>query len=93
MSSRRTRRRRKKVTDGSSATTFSPTNNCKNSHILTFIYRALGEPGKTGAGTWYTDAENLANTNDVLSGMDAPYATEDQYPRVNAVYYLWKALK
>ncbi len=34
----------KGITDGTTPTTFSPGSTCKNSHILTFIYRAVGEP-------------------------------------------------
>ncbi|MCF0151201.1 MAG: S-layer homology domain-containing protein [Firmicutes bacterium] len=37
------------ITDGTSPTTFSPTNPCTNAHILTFIHRAVGTPAVSAA--------------------------------------------
>lgn len=36
------------ITSGTSATTFSPNNQCTNAQILTFLYRAAGSPAVTG---------------------------------------------
>ncbi len=60
------------ITDGTSEDRFSPEVNCSHAHILTFLYRAMGEPGKIGLGTWYEDAVNWANDNNIL--MDNPIA-------------------
>ena len=35
------------ITSGTTPNKFSPDSNCTNAHILAFIYRLLGEPGKT----------------------------------------------
>ncbi len=77
------------ITDGTSPTTFSPKSTCKNSHILTFIYRAVGEPNKTGTGTWWTDAFNWANFGGLLAGSyTGEYDVNAECPRANVVYYL-----
>lgn len=79
------------ITDGTAPDQFSPAVTCKNSHILTFIWRALGEPGKTGNGTWYTDAYNWATLNQLLSGTFAgSFDINDQCPRKNVVTYLYR---
>ena len=38
----------KKITAGTSATTFSPDNTCTRAQILTFLWRAVGSPKKSG---------------------------------------------
>ncbi len=49
----------KGITNGTSATTFSPGDTCTLAHVITFLYRAAGEPGKSAAPeTWYSDALN-----------------------------------
>ncbi len=79
------------ITDGTSATTFSPASTCKNSHILTFIWRAAGEPDKTGEGSWYTDALNWAEKTGMLKGSyTGKYGVNVDCPRANVVYYLWQ---
>lgn len=80
------------ITNGTTATTFSPEKVCSNAHILTFIYRALGEPYKTGEGEWYEDAVNWAEAYEL---------TADTYtdsfdptlpcPRKDVVTFLFRA--
>ncbi|MBQ4180929.1 MAG: S-layer homology domain-containing protein [Firmicutes bacterium] len=78
------------ITDGTTPTTFSPANTCKNSHILTFIWRAEGEPDKTGEGSWYTDALNWAEKTGMLKGSyTGKYGVNADCPRANVVYYLY----
>ena len=79
------------ITDGTSSSTFSPSDTCKNSHILTFIYRAMGEPGKTGQGTWYSDAYNWAYYNGLLDGSySGTYDINGFCSRGSVVQYLYK---
>ena len=79
------------ITNGTSATIFSPEQNVTRGQMLTFLYRSLGEPGKTGAGAWYADAERWASANGLLDGTAVPYTTGGECPRSDVVYYLWKA--
>ena len=85
------------ITDGTSPTTFSPKTTCKNSHILTFIWRAVGRPGDTGAektSQWYADAYNWAKSSGFLEGSyTGTFDINAPCPRANVVYYLWKMSK
>lgn len=80
----------KGITNGTSDTTFSPNSPVTKGQMLTFLYRTQGEPGKTGSGTWYADAERWASQNDLTAGIS--YSTNGNCPRSDVVYYLWKAL-
>ena len=61
--------------------------------MLTFIWRALGKPGvETGKPYWYSDAEKWATDNGIISGTIPAYQHNDNCPRADVVYYLWKAL-
>ena len=77
------------VTAGTSATTFSPANTCTNAHILTFMYRCAGEPGKTGAGAWYDDAMNWARAGGKLEQAGDIFDPNADCPRRDVVYFLW----
>ncbi len=44
------------VTNGISETLFAPDAPVTRTQIAAFLYRAAGEPGKTGTGAWYSDA-------------------------------------
>ncbi len=49
------------ITNGTSADSFSPNDTCTLAHVITFLYRAAGEPDKTpDAEKWYSDAMNWA---------------------------------
>lgn len=81
----------KGITTGTSAKRFSPDTTCTNAHILTFIWRALGEPGKTGEGEWYADAEKWANGAAILDGTyTGEYDVTAGCPRANVVTYLYR---
>ena len=80
------------ITNGTSATTFSPDSTVTKGQMVTFLYRTVGEPGKTGTGAWYADAEAWAKQNGLLTGTDTAYSTDGSCPRGDVVYYLWNAL-
>lgn len=46
----------KSVTDGTSATTFSPDGVCTRAQTVTFLWRAMGSPEPTGKASPFTDA-------------------------------------
>ncbi|MBR0441798.1 MAG: S-layer homology domain-containing protein [Firmicutes bacterium] len=88
-----------KITDGTTATTFSPYVQCRNSHILTFLWRTLGRPGDTGAentATWWADALNWAESNgllkDTVDPEDGSFFVQGLCPRCNVVTYLYRAM-
>ena len=83
------------VTNGTSAETFSPAEPVTRGQMLTFLWRALGEPGKTEAyegKPWYADAEAWAAANSIADGTAEPYATNAGCPRSDVVCYLFRAL-
>lgn len=77
------------ITSGTAADRFSPEQTCTHDHILTFLYRLAGEPGKTGQGAWYSDAVSWARGLSILDGT-TEYATGVDCPRRDVAYYLWK---
>lgn len=77
------------VTNGTSADAFSPDQICSRAHILTFLYRTVGEPGKTGRGEWYSDALTWADRAGIAR-REASGSPVTDCPRAEVVYYLWK---
>lgn len=75
------------ITDGTDETHFSPDALCTNAHILTFLWRAMGEPLKTGEGDWYDDALRWAKTTGV-----AAVEADAACPRCDTVLFLFRAL-
>ena len=74
------------VTEGTSATTFSPVKNCTNAHILTFLYRAVG----AGEDGWYEEALNWAGENEIILGsFEGAYDVKSDCPRKNVVQFLY----
>ncbi len=80
------------ITKGTGEGEFSPDGPVTRGQMLTFLYRTLGEPDKTGEGAWYADAERWAAKTKLTEGADSAYATDDACPRRDVVFYLWKAL-
>ncbi len=74
------------ITSGTSATEFSPDSTCTTAQVLTFLYRANGEPDATGEGAYYDDAVNWATSNSLATSVDP----DSQSPRSDIVTYLWK---
>ena len=80
------------ITTGTSATAFSPKDTCTRAHIVTFLWRCLGQPGLTGQGSWYDDAVNWANGAGLLSGTAQTFSAGANCPRADVVTYLFRAL-
>ncbi len=72
---------------------FSPGSSVTRGQMITFLWRTMGEPGKTGQGAWYEDPENWARAQKLLDGTAKAYKTVDECPRADVVYYLWEVLK
>lgn len=87
----------KGITSGTSATTFSPNQNCSVAQILTFLWRANGSPKPTTAnpftdvksGDYYADAAVWAYEKDMVSG--STFGGNTPCTRSMAVAYMWKA--
>lgn len=83
----------KGITNGTSATTFSPAKTCTQGEIIVFLYRAAGSPKAdadmpfTIKNAWATDALKWAYSKDII------YSIDENAPctRATAVYYIWKA--
>lgn len=75
-----------------SVISFSPNSSVTKGQMVTFLYRSIGEPGKTGSGAWYADAEKWASKNGLTTGTDTAYGTDRACPRGDVIYYLWTAL-
>ena len=79
----------KKITVGTSATTFSPNTTCTQGQILTFLWRAKCEPKPTGtvSGTqYYATAAQWAKEQ----GLTDNFSAEADCTRAMVVTYLWK---
>ncbi len=80
----------KGITDGVSETEFAPTSPVTRTQMATFLYRAKGEPGKTGAGEWYSDAVQWAFDHILIFGDALPMsAADDDCLRAEVVRYLY----
>ena len=80
------------VSNGTGDNKYSPNMHCSRAHIVTFLYRAAGEPNKTGTGAWYDDAANWANSIGLLSGTAKAFTPEADCPRKDIVLYLYRQL-
>ena len=81
----------KGITNGTAADTFSPGDTCTLAHVITFLYRAAGEPGKSSAPEeWYTDSMNWAYTNGLFKNLSfSEIQPETECPRRNIVNFLY----
>ena len=87
----------KKITAGTSKTTFSPNENCSVAQILTFLWRANGSPKPTAvnpfsdvkSSDWYADAAAWAYEKGMVSGTS--FGGNAPCTRSMAVMYMWKA--
>ena len=86
----------KKITTGTSPTTFSPDTTCTKAQIITFIWRAMGEPqyeqGVSFTDVNYKDYYFIASTWACNKGMvDAgAFKGGSLVTRADTVVYLWK---
>ena len=87
------------ITNGTTATTFSPYQNCTRAQIITYLWRAAGSPEPASTEPAYTDvtdtslyffkAVQWASEQGLVEG-----ETFDPYagcPRAMAVYFMWVA--
>ena len=91
----------KKITSGTSATTFSPNNPCTRGQIVTFLWRAAGSPKPTSsnnpfidvkAGAYYYDAVLWAVEKGITSGTSATtFSPNTVCTRGQTVTFLWRA--
>ena len=89
------------ITQGTSATTFSPSNECTRAQVVTFLWRAMGCPDPTSKNspfkdvqdqsTYYYNAVLWAVENGITQGTDinhfSPNAT---CTRAQVVTFLWR---
>ena len=84
------------ITTGNTATTFNPGGKCTSGHVVTFLWRAQGEPaanvfselGNQYSGKYYSDAISWADGAGLLSGIAFDPAVNS--PRSEIVLYLYR---
>lgn len=87
----------RKITNGTTTTTFSPYDTCTNAHILTFLWRAKGKPEVAEANTftdvpdnaYYSKAALWAKSLGMISG--TTMSPEAPCTRASTVTFMWKA--
>ena len=90
----------KGITNGTSATTFSPKKTCTNEQILTFIYRYMGEPAVQTAENPWSDVKDGSFSFQAImwaveNGIAAPksetvFGRKDDCTRAAIVTYLYR---
>lgn len=88
------------VTNGTSATTFSPEEGCTRAQVVTFLWRAAGQPEPTSnanpfadvkAGQYYYKAVLWAVEHGITNGMSATeFGPDDTCTRAQIVTFLWR---
>ena len=92
----------KKITVGTSKTTFEPNAMCTRGQIVTFLWRAAGSPkasinaasqfADVKSGSYYSSAVNWALENNITAGTNADTFSPDlPCTRAEAVTFLWRA--
>ena len=91
---------RNKVTTGLTATTFGPNASCTRAQMVTFLWRAVGEPEPKSAsnpfvdvpaGQYYAKAVLWALENGVTTGVDdTHFAPGNTVTRAQTVTFLWR---
>ncbi len=77
------------ITNGVGGGRFAPGEPCTNAHILTFIWRFAGMPGRTaGPSSWYSDAMIWAEGEGMLAGLPKVDPMKD-CPRSSVTYFLY----
>ena len=86
------------ITNGTTATTVAPSATGTRAQVLTFLWRAEGEPDANGtstlavpySGKYYHDAVAWADTYGMLSGMGGTFDATTNCPRSDIVTYLYR---
>lgn len=90
----------KGITTGATATEFAPDNACTRAQIVTFLYRAAGEPAVSGtanfadvlANDYFAKAVAWAVEKGITTGInDQTFAPNQICTRAEAVTFLWRA--
>ena len=91
----------KGVTEGTSATTFSPDAACTRAQIVTFLYRAAGSPAVKStvnpftdvtASDYYYNAVLWAVENGITTGTsETTFSPDDACTRAQIVTFLYRA--
>lgn len=87
------------ITSGTSATTFSPDENCTVGQILTFLWRSKGSPEPTiknpysniKESDYYYKALLWATELDLIAGNEGIFNPNLPCDRITAVFFMWKA--
>lgn len=79
------------VTTGTSATAFSPDTTCISGQVITFLYRS-NHPGAVNepSNPYYAKAVAWAEERDLLSGTATAFAPDNNAPRSDIVFYLYR---
>ena len=90
------------ITNGTSATTFGPNDQCMRAHVVTFLWRAVGGPEPTRKdnpfvdvkpGDFYYKPVLWALENGITSGMDATHFGPTAYcNRAQVVTFLYRTM-
>ena len=88
------------VTNGTSATTFSPDEGCTRAQVVTFLWRAAGKPDPASSespfsdvkeGAYYYNAVLWAVENGITNGTsDKTFSPDDTCTRAQIVTFLWR---
>ena len=90
-----------RITNGTSDTTFSPGNPCTRAHVVTFLWRAHGEPPAGSrspftdvpGGQYYTDAVLWAVSKNITNGTSATaFSPNNPCTRGQIVTFLYRDL-
>ena len=90
------------ITKGTTATTFSPEQNCSRAQIVTFLWRSEKSPAAgtvnpftdVKPGTYYADAVLWAVKEDVTKGTTTTtFSPNDNCTRAQIVTFLYRAMK
>ena len=91
----------KGITNGTSATEFSPYKECNRAQVVTFLWRSQGSPDSTAEvtftdveeGQFYTTAVAWAVENGITNGMgDGTFGVEGTCNRAQVVTFLYRTL-
>ena len=90
------------ITNGTSPTTFSPDNPCTRAHVVTFLWRAEGQPAAGNAnpftdvpaGQYYTSAVLWAVSKNITNGTTAKtFSPDNPCTRGQIVTFLYRDMK
>ena len=92
----------KGITLGTSDTTFSPNDPCTRAHVVTFLWRAEGQPDASGAnpfadvasGQYYYSAVLWAVSKNITQGTSAStFSPDNPCTRAQIVTFLYRDMK